>query len=141
MKKFLIAATLIFSILLSACNKDGEMEIGPPAPLDAVPDIVGEYAVNGFDPLGTEYSGRLSIFPGDTANTYKMQWIIVGSIQEGDGRLDGNTLTVQWHSDQNMGEQSQGTAVYTVSDNGVLDGVRTTEGYPKEGTETAYPNE
>ena len=140
MKQFYLTVTFILILTLAACNRGNKQEVGPPAPLDAVPDIVGEYAVNGFDPLGTEYSGRLSIFPGDTANTYKMQWIVVGSIQEGDGRLEGNTLTVQWHSVSGMSE-SQGTAVYTVSDNGVLDGIRTTEGHPREGTETAYPNE
>lgn len=141
MKRFSITATFILILTLAACGRGEKQEIGPPAPLDAVPDIVGEYAVNGFDPLGTEYSGRLSIFPGDTANTYEMHWIVVGSIQEGDGRLEGNTLTVQWRSDANMGQQSRGTATYTVSDNGVLDGVRTSEGHPKEGTETAYPNQ
>ncbi len=140
MKRFLFAVTLILSLFLTACSKEGELEIGPPAPLDAVPDIVGEYAVNGFDPLGTEYSGRLSIFPSEKADTYKMQWIIVGSIQEGDAQLEGNTLTVQWRSISSMND-SQGTAVYTISDNGVINGIRTTVGYPKEGIETAYPNQ
>ena len=141
MKRFLFAVTLILSLLLTACSKEGELEIGPPAPLDAVPNIVGEYAVNGFDPLGTEYSGRLSIFPGDSADTYTMQWIIVGSIQEGDGRLDGNILHVEWRQVEGVVGQTQGTTTYTVSDNGVLDGTRLVEGHPNEGPETAYPNQ
>lgn len=141
MKKFLFAITLILSLSLSACGKEGELEIGPPAPLDAVPDIVGEYAVNGFDPLGTEYSGRLSIFSGETADTYTFQWIIVGSIQEGNGRLDGNVLHVDWRQVEGAATNTQGTTTYTVSDNGVLDGTRLVEGYSKEGTETAYPNQ
>ncbi len=142
MKRFLCIVTLILiSILtLAACRRGEKQEVGPPAPPNAVPDITGEYAVNGFDPSGIEYSGRLTIFPGETAVTYTLQWIVNGSIQEGNGRLDGNVLQVNWRHIESVTAHSQGTATYTVSDNGVLDGVRTAEGLSGEGTETAYPN-
>ena len=71
---------------------------GEDASPDALPTIVGSYSVNGFDPLGTEYGGNLTVAPADAADQYKLQWIITGSIQEGDGRVDGNKLMVQWRT-------------------------------------------
>lgn len=143
MKRFLFTVTLILIsiLILAACRRGEKQEIGPPAPLDAVPDITGEYAVNGFDPSGIEYGGRLTIFPGETAATYTLQWIVNGSIQEGNGRLEGNVLQVEWRHVEGIREQSQGTATYTVTADGILDGVRFVKDHEGEGTETAYPNQ
>ena len=127
-------------LLLSACSRGTPAPLAPDAPADAVPDLVGEYAVNGFDPLGTEYGGRLTITAADTPGTYHMQWIITGSIQVGVATLQGNQLLVEWRTTDDFSGGSQGTATYTVTVNGELYGTRTVEGHSETGTETAYPN-
>ena len=135
---FLLTSSPFLALGLAACR--GKGEVGPAAPPDAVPEIIGSYSVNGFDPLGTEYGGNLTITAGDTAGTYNLQWIVTGSIQEGNGRLEGNTLHVQWKTISGSAGQSHGTAAYTVTVNGELVGTRTVEGHTGEGTETAFPN-
>jgi hypothetical protein len=143
MKKTLliIALMLILSAGLAACSRpSGPTALAPDAPPNAVPDLTGEYVVNGFDPLGTEYSGTLTIQPGDNPGEYHLIWIIVGSIQEGTGSLNGNQLEVAWHSSPNMNRQTSGKTIYTVTTARQLKGQRFTDGYDTAGTETAYPN-
>lgn len=132
---FVLAATL------PACGKYGEKGLAPDADPNQVPDLVGQYVVNGFDPLGTEYSGSLTIQPGATPGTYRMFWIVTGAIQEGEGRLQGNRLEVTWHSSPNLDRQSSGTASYTVTSKRQLYGERRVDGFPKLGTEEAYPDD
>ena len=134
----LLIFTIFLALGLAACR--GKGIVGPDAPPDAVPEIIGSYSVNGFDPLGTEYGGNLAITAGDTADTYNLQWIVTGSVQEGNGRLEGNTLYVEWKTVSSAARQSQGTATYTVTVNGELYGSRSVEGHTGEGTETAFPN-
>lgn len=134
----LLMLTVFFTLGLAACR--GKGVVGPDAPPDNVPAIIGSFSVNGVDPLGTEYGGNLTITSGDTADTYNLQWIVTGSVQEGNGRLEGNTLHVEWETVSSAGEQSQGTATYTVTVNGELHGTRTVESHSGEGTETAFPN-
>ena len=128
MKKILFIVILFILILLSSCSRsDKYSPAAPDAQPDAVPNLVGEYAVNGFDPMGTEYGGRLSIMPGEGENEYLMQWIIVGSIQEGVGVLEGNQITVEWNSVAGMVE-THGRALYTVTEAGELYGTKSVEG-------------
>ncbi|MCP4426315.1 MAG: hypothetical protein GY803_17630 [Chloroflexi bacterium] len=143
MRRIITIVTIILSLILvlSACNRRRPGEVGPPAPLDAVPDIVGTYVVNGFDPLGVEYSGHLTVLSGDDADAYEFQWIVNGSIQEGNGRLEGNILQVEWRHVEEIHEKSQGTATYTVTADGILDGIRFVKDHEGEGMETAYPNQ
>lgn len=136
--KTMLILTIFLMLGLAACREKGD--IGPDAPPDAVPDITGSYSVNGFDPLGTEYGGNLTITAGDTPDTYHLQWIVTGSIQEGNGRLEGNTLHVEWTTVSSAAGQSSGTAAYTVTVNRELHGIRTVEGHSGEGTEKAFPN-
>jgi hypothetical protein len=130
--------------LLAACQRGGtvaELEsIGQPADPATIESIAGNYVVNGFDPLGTEYSGYLSVAPTDTPDTYAFQWIVTGSIQQGTGTLEGNQVEVAWSTVENF-EPSSGTTTYTITTYGVLDGTRSVEGYEATGTETAYPNQ
>lgn len=140
--KFAQLVWLLALILFTAgCgSQKSEVDLGPDAAAGAVPDLVGEYVVNGFDPLGTEYGGSLVIRAGDQTGEYHLQWIVTGSIQEGTGRLQGNQLLVDWHSIAGFREQSSGKAIYTVTVKRELYGVRTVDGYDKEGSEQAYPN-
>ena len=140
MKRYLLFVFLLVLLLPACSTRERLVEMAPDADPDKVPNLVGEYAVNGLDPLGQEYGGRLTISAGDQSDTYNMQWIVVGSIQEGVGVLNGNQLLVDWQSVENSTNKSQGTANYTVTENGELYGTRTVDGYPKDGTEQAFPN-
>ena len=68
-----------------------------------------------MDPIGTEYGGNLTIKPGASPGEYLLQWIVTGSIQEGGGKLDGNTLRVEWRTVEGI-EPSSGVTTYTDHD-------------------------
>jgi hypothetical protein len=91
MKRISILIFLL-AIGLSACARNKPAPLGADAPADNVPNIVGSYAVNAFDPTGEEYGGTLTITEGGQPNEYKFQWLISGGIQEGTGTLAGNKL-------------------------------------------------
>ncbi|MFM8321303.1 MAG: hypothetical protein ACKOC5_10340 [Chloroflexota bacterium] len=135
----ILTACLALILLLSACSR-GPKPLAPDAQPGQVPEIAGDYVINGFDPTGIEYGGRLRISAGAQPGQYLLQWIISGDLQEGVGTLDGNRLTVEWRSTIGMGRQGQGTAAYTVTRAGELYGERQVDGYTAPGTETAYPN-
>ena len=104
MKRNVLVVTCLFVLTLSACTMRERAQIkGKDASPDALPTIVGSYSVNGFDPLGTEYGGNLTVAPAEGADQYKLQWIITGSIQEGEGRIEGNKLIVQWQPFRGQG--------------------------------------
>lgn len=131
---------LITSFVLVSCSR-GDGQIGPDAPLDAIPEIIGTYVLNGTDHLGNDYGGHLTITAGDDPGEYKFLWIIIESVQEGSGVLTGNQIRVQWRSLGTSTETYQGTVIYTVTVNGELYGVRTVEGNEGQGKEIAYPNQ
>ncbi|MBI5962202.1 MAG: hypothetical protein HY863_01900 [Chloroflexi bacterium] len=131
---------LILAIGLSACGRKDPAPLGADAPGDNVPNIVGSYALNGFDPGGEEYGGTLSITDGEQPNEYKLQWLVTGAIHEGTGILAGNQLTATWHSISETDQTISGSASYTVTINGELYGTRSIDGVESPGTETAYPN-
>ena len=129
---------VLILLLLTACSKPAAL--GADAPADAVPDIVGDFGVNGVSSNGTEYAGTLTIQPGSAVGQYKLQWIITGGIHEGIGVLDGNVLNFEWSSLSSVAGQSSGAGVYTVTVNGELYGSRTTDGEQGSAAETCYPN-
>ena len=141
MKRFLLII-LFFVFFIPACSGRGDpAEMAPPADPAELPDLVGTYVVNGFDPLGLEYGGHLTLIPGSETGTYQMQWIIVGGIQAGVGVLKGNQIFVEWKTIESSTGYAQGTAIYTITELGQLDGVRLVDGLVGEGTEQAYPNQ
>jgi hypothetical protein len=97
--------------------------------------------VNGFDPLGTEYGGHLTITEGAGLNRYHLQWIITGSIQEGTGSMEGNRLIAEWRTVEGLDRDARGTAEYTVTEDGELYGTRSVVGSNATGTEEAFPNQ
>ena len=104
------------------------------------PGITGTYVVNGFDPLGTEYSGVVVITAGAHPNQVLMEWLVTGAIQEGVGIIDGDSLSVEWSTLEGPRGDAAGTATYTVADDGVLTGTRTISGVDGVGTEEIFPD-
>lgn len=137
--KRIVFLILLVLITLSACGRKPAV-LGADAPVDNVPSIIGEYALNGFDPSGEEYGGRLSITAAENLNEYKLNWLVTGGVHEGIGMLEGNQLNVIWHSVSGAVENISGVANYTVTVNGELYGTRSINGVENEGVETAYPN-
>ncbi len=142
MKRNVLVVTCLFVLTLSACTMRERAQIkGKDASPDALPTIVGSYSVNGFDPLGTEYGGNLTVAPAGGEDQYSLQWIITGSIQEGDGQIEGNKLMVQWRTIEGSGPGASGVTTYTITTEGELYGPRQVEGQAKLGRENAFPNE
>jgi len=103
--------------------------------------LAGTYFLNGVDPDGTEYGGRLEIMATDQADVYDLQWIITGSIQTGTGTVTGNELDAEWEVMEGYNSSSHGTAHYTISPEGELNGERVVTGAEGTGTEEAFPGE
>ena len=131
---------LLIVFLASGCSRNGPAVLGADANPGSIPDLTGNFAVNGVNAAGSDYGGTLSIWAGETPGTYRMQWIITGSIQEGAGYLDGNVLYANWETLNNVTGYAQGTITYTVTVNGELYGFRNIEGVEGLGKETVYPN-
>lgn len=126
--------------LLSGCTRNNPGPLTAPADPAALPNIIGDYAVNGSDPTGAEYGGTLHI-EADGAGAYKLYWVVTGSLQSGSGRIEGNQLLVAWQTYGNATGNIRGTATYTITQSGQLDGIRLIEGNPTQGIEIAYPNQ
>jgi hypothetical protein len=127
-------------LVISACTaRNNPGEIMPAADPNNLPDLIGTYAINGIDPLGDEYGGHLTIAMGDETDTYYLQWIVTGGIQEGTGMVKGNQLVVQWQTIEGT-TQAKGTAIYTITETGQLYGTRTSDRLEGQGEEQAYPN-
>ena len=132
---------LLLAFAITACfPRRDPAPLGADAPVDNVPDIIGSFALNATDPTGEQYGGTLTIFAGDAANEYKMQWLVSGDIQEGVGTLAGNQLTFTWKSISETDQYLTGHGVYTVTVNGELYGERYIDGVEGPGIESAYPN-
>lgn len=141
MKPSLIGWILLaLSLFLVGCSR-GEGQLGPDAPPGAVPNILGTYVVNGTDHLGNDYGGHLTITAGGVPGEYQLQWILMESVQAGTGILIGNQLQVRWKNLDTTNGSYQGVVIYTITVDRQLYGVRTVEGRPGEGLETAYPNQ
>ncbi len=126
-------------VILVALSAGGLAMCGLPGDsLDDDVGILGTYVVNGVDPIGTEYSGTVTISEG-TAGTYVVQWIVTGSIQRGTGRLSGDRLVVEWETVTDARGSSSGTAEYVVGDDGILRGERFVDGVAEPGTEEIFP--
>jgi hypothetical protein len=134
-RRFAVPAVLLFSLTaggVAMCGLPGDS-------LDDGAGILGTYVVNGVDPAGVEYSGTVTIAEGDGTGRYVVQWIVTGAIQEGTGVLTGDRLDVEWHSVSSARGDANGTAEYTVGDDGVLRGTRLVDGADGAGTEEIFP--
>ncbi len=133
---------IILVLALAACSsKESPSISGADAELDAIPDLVGSYSLNGVDPKGEAYGGLLTIEAGANPDEYQLQWIITGAIQVGTGTVVGNQLQAEWRNFEGAETDAQGNVIYTITTKSELYGVRTAEGYAGEGTEKAFPND
>lgn len=127
-RALLLAAILMLAV---ACLPGAELSQGP--------GILGTYVVNGVDPNGTEYTGRMSITEGSDPGKVVIEWVVTGAIIHGEGRVDGDTLTVDWVIPDSPRGASTGTAEYEILDDGRLVGTRTVDGVDQPGTEEIFP--
>jgi hypothetical protein len=138
---------VLVALLLASCSRGRGRIVGVDAQPGAVPDLAGDYVLNGVDPEGNEYGGVLTILPDAEAGRYDLQWVVTGSIQEGTGILDGNRLRLEWRSSRAKGawhadstRRTQGRGVYTVTTLKELYGTRSVDGAEGEAAEKAFPN-
>lgn len=123
-----LALVLTFSIASCAFPEEGS---------DGSLD--GTYYLNGEDRDGVEYSGTLVIGVTDDPGVYEMQWIVTGSIQTGNGTVDGDSLIIEWNAMEGFDTASHGTGRYDISPEGELSGERTVAGQQGVATEEAFP--
>jgi hypothetical protein len=140
MKTKFVLLALVVLLLVSGCRRRSPAILSPDADPAALPELVGTYVVNGVDPLGGEYGGHLTVWAGAAAGEYRLQWLLTGTIQEGEGVLDGNVLRVQWRTLEAT-EPVTGVLTYTITSAGELYGPRLAEGWAQPGQESAYPNQ
>jgi hypothetical protein len=77
-----------------------------------LPQIEGVYSVQGLNPNGTRYQGRVTItVKGDTAF---FRWEIAGDSFHGQGPLTGTTLVIDWGEDDPV--------IYRINADGTLFG-------------------
>jgi hypothetical protein len=132
---------LLVALMLASCSRSRGRIAGADASPGAVPDLAGDYVLNGVDPEGNEYGGVLTILPGAEAGRYDLQWVVTGSIQEGTGILDGNRLRLEWRSSPaDPTRRTQGRGAYTVTTLKELYGTRSVDGAEGEAAEKAFPN-
>lgn len=72
-------------------------------------NIGGAYAVQGSSPDGSKYEGTV-VISGDQQSGFQVNWTIGADTYSGTGKLDGNTLTVEWGAPEPV--------VYKVTDGG-----------------------
>lgn len=87
--------------------------------------LAGTYTVNGTDPEGTEYSGTVVITATGEDDVYDIRWIVTEALLEGTGTVDGDHVSVDWHTAAEDGPQRRGTGSYTIDGDGNLVGRRT----------------
>ena len=139
MKKTIVFMLVV--LLLTACStRERGAPLAEDASPDSVPNLEGDYAVNGFDLNEIEYGGRLVVTQGASPDEYELLWILTGIIQEGVGRINGNQLEVTWKSVEGYPNPVTGTASYTITAAGELYGVKRIDGFEGDSRETVYPN-
>jgi len=101
--------------------------IAPPTPVAPTAEVmIGRHKVKGRTPEGGPYRGKLDI--GLKDGVYHFRWYISsGEIYDGQGKLEGDTLTIHWDDPTPV--------IYKVKPNGVLQGTWGGGG----GTETVTP--
>jgi hypothetical protein len=130
---------ILFAVIIASGCSDDPLLHAEDADPGSIGSLVGGYVLNGIDPHGKEYTGRLDIAPGPFADAYELQWIVTEAFQQGTGTLVGNVLEVEWATSAQAALAVAGTASFTVTVEGELYGSKSVTGDDGEWLETAYP--
>ncbi|MDX1960508.1 MAG: fibronectin-binding protein [Leptospiraceae bacterium] len=87
MAKLISKIIFLFSILLILVSFS-------PILADGFSSLGGVYKVDGKNPNGTKYTGKVTIT--NSGDSYLFVWIISDKTFEGTGTISGDTLTVNW---------------------------------------------
>lgn len=93
--------------------------------------LAGTYTINGTDPEDTTYSGTVVIAGTGQRGVYDVRWIVTEALLVGTATVDGDHVSVEWHSTGTDGPKRHGTGSYTIDADGNLTGTRKVAG---EGT-------
>ncbi len=129
-KRWWILALLLFS-LGCILFQPTSPPLAAPFPTRASGDragLSGLYHVTGTNPDGRPYQGTLTI--ESRGEVYTLLWEIGSTSIEGVGLLKGDTLSAGWEC---------GVVVYSVLEDGSLEGVWALCGESRVGTERAVP--
>jgi hypothetical protein len=129
------APVLAVCVLISACqNGDNQTSAGPESGAGALAEngsfvenggesdpqsnLEGIYDVEGENPDGTPYGGRLKVM--SRSSVYQFSWEVNSMVYEGVGVLDGDVMAVAY----SIGTSGKGCGVsnFRITDNKALDG-------------------
>jgi hypothetical protein len=122
-------------IMVYACALPGPLAVGR----DDEAGLSGIYTVNGVDPIGTEYSGTLTVRDTDRPQVYDVQWLVTGARQEGVGTLEGDRLIVEWTVVDNATGDGTGPIDYRIEPSGEMVGSWNATGFDRPGSERVFP--
>ena len=109
----LMAAALVCVAGLSGTAVHAQQRGGYGTPaLSALDRLAGQYDVDGRNPNGSQYDGRVEITVRDDVAYFR--WDIGSQVFKGQGTLAGNVLTVDWGQADPV--------IYIVQDDGSLHG-------------------
>ena len=127
-----LSAVLLITLACGLLPTKGDDAVEAPIEESQLPDISGDYTVNGTNADGSPYSGEANITRA--GDGYTIRWVIASESMQGLGEFDGQTYRVDWEASWGTGE-----AVYSLTSNGILQGTWTTDGGSGQGTEELKP--
>lgn len=132
--KWTVALGAFLVMLYTCALPPSDLAVGP----DGGGDLGGVYTVNGVDPIGTEYSGTMTIQASDDPDRFDVELVVTGSIQRGQGTRRSGELTVVWDDVVNATGRGTGTTVYTIHPDGSMTGRWSAEGFDQPGVEDIF---
>lgn len=130
--RFAPVIALLASLLVAA----GAAVADDKADADKAKGLAGKYEVKGTSPGGESYSGTAEI-EHLKGNAVTITWKIGKRTDIGRGKVEGNTLTVEY--DGAIKDNRDGKAEYKIRKSGELDGTFSEKGAKKKGTEELTP--
>ncbi|MFV0526683.1 MAG: hypothetical protein ACK5RL_19540 [Acidimicrobiales bacterium] len=130
-----VVGIVAFLVMLYSCALPGDLAVGRDDPSG----LSGVYTVNGLDPVGTEYSGTITIRDTDTADVYDVEWIVTGAIQHGRGVVTGDRMAVTWDEVNNATGRGTSDTEYVIAPDGSMTGTWVAAGFDQPGTEEVFP--
>ena len=130
-----VVAIGAFLVMIYSCALPQQLAVGR----DDEGALPGIYTVNGVDPVGTEYSGTLTIRATNRIDRFDVEWVVTGGIQVGVGTLRGDVLEVVWNEVTNATGQGPATTEYRIEASGEMVGTWLAEGIDTPAVEQVFP--